>query len=374
MPLRHRPFRADIVGSLLRPRTIHDARDKRKRDEIDAIELRRIEDNCIREAVRKQKEAGLRVASDGDFHRRHWLMDFLERVDGVEIHGGLPVKFHNEKGDIEYAPPRFEVKGKLKRSRSLAADDFATLAATARAEGLVAKQPIPSPMCVHFRGGSAAVSRDAYPDIEKFFADLAQVYCEEIAALHRAGCRYLQIDDTNLPYLCDPALRENVRKIGEDPDKLPGLYVRMLNDAVTGAPADLRIGVHMCRGNHASSWVAEGGYDAIAEEVFGSMNVDVFLLEFDTPRAGSFAPLRFLSEDKVAVLGLVTTKKGVLETKDALRRRIDEAAKHLPLERLALSPQCGFASTIEGNALSEEEQWEKLRLVTETAREGWGSN
>jgi 5-methyltetrahydropteroyltriglutamate--homocysteine methyltransferase len=371
MPRHDPPFRADVVGSLLRPRVIHEARARSQRGEIDAAEVRRIEDECIRDAVRKQKDAGLKVATDGEFHRRHWFLDFLERIDGVEVHGGLPVRFHNEKGDIEFAPPRFEVTGKVKRSRGLAVDDFAALEPICREQGVMAKQSIPSPMCVHFRGGSAAVSRRAYPDVGEFFADLAQAYREEIAALYRAGCRYLQIDDTNLPFLCDPGLRAHVRKIGEDPEKLPGLYVRMLNDALKGAPADLTIGMHMCRGNHASSWVAEGGYDAIAEQVFGESNVHAFFLEYDSPRAGGFAPLRFLGGDKVAVLGLVTTKKGALEDRALLRSRIEEASRYVPLERLALSPQCGFASTLEGNALSEEEQWRKLRLVADTAREVW---
>jgi 5-methyltetrahydropteroyltriglutamate--homocysteine methyltransferase len=225
---------------------------------------------------------------------------------------------------------------------------------------------------VHFRGGCAAIDPAIYPDIEDFFADLTRVYQEEIAALYAAGCRYLQIDDTNLPFLCDPALRDNVRKIGEDPDTLPQLYVRLMNDALRGKPADMVVGVHMCRGNHASSWVAEGGYDPIAEIVFGEMNVDAFFLEYDSPRAGGFAPLRYLTGRKVAVLGLVTTKKPQLENKEELKRRIGEAAKYIPLERLALSPQCGFASTIAGNALSPEDQRRKLELVVQTAREVWG--
>jgi 5-methyltetrahydropteroyltriglutamate--homocysteine methyltransferase len=227
-------------------------------------------------------------------------------------------------------------------------------------------------MCVHFRGGRAAIDKAVYPDVEEFFADLAQVYREEIRDLHAAGCRYLQIDDTNLPFLCDPALRDHVRKIGEDPDALPALYVRMMNDALQDRPDGMTVCVHMCRGNHASSWVAEGGYDPIAEIVFSEMKVDGFFLEYDSPRAGGFAPLRHLTGNKVAVLGLVTTKKPEMESKDDLKRRIDEAAKYLPLERLALSPQCGFASTIAGNRLSIADEERKLRLVVETAQEVWG--
>jgi 5-methyltetrahydropteroyltriglutamate--homocysteine methyltransferase len=366
------PFKAEVVGSLLRPAAIHAARDQQQSGALSAAELRKIEDQGVAEAVAMQRDVGLAVCTDGEFHRRHWFLDFLERIDGVEVHGGLPTKFHNEQGDVEFAPPRFEVHSRVRRSRPLAVDDFRALKPIADRNGLTAKQPIPSPMCVHFRGGRAAIDPAIYPDIEDFFADLTRVYQEEIAALYAAGCRYLQVDDTNLPFLCDPALRDNVRRIGEDPDTLPQLYVRLMNDALRGKPADLVVGVHMCRGNHASSWVAEGGYDPIAEIVFGEMNVDAFFLEYDSPRAGGFAPLRYLTGRKVGVLGLVTTKKPQLESKEELKRRIGEAAKYVPIERLALSPQCGFASTIAGNALSPDDQRRKLELVVQTAREVWG--
>ncbi len=366
------PFKAEVVGSLLRPAAIHKARDQQQSGALSSAELCKIEDRCVAEAVTMQRDVGLAVCTDGEFHRRHWFLDFLERIDGVEVHGGLPTKFHNEQGEVEFAPPRFEVHRRVKRSRPLAVDDFRSLKPIADTNGLRPKQSIPSPMCVHFRGGRAAIDPAIYPDIEDFFADLSRVYQEEIAALYAAGCRYLQIDDTNLPFLCDPALRENVRKIGEEPDTLPQLYVRLMNDALRGKPADMVVGVHMCRGNHASSWIAEGGYDPIAEIVFGEMNVDAFFLEYDSPRAGGFAPLRYLTGRKVAVLGLVTTKKPQLESKDELRRRIGEAAKYVSLERLSLSPQCGFASTIAGNALSEGDQRRKLELVVQTAREVWG--
>jgi 5-methyltetrahydropteroyltriglutamate--homocysteine methyltransferase len=366
------PFKAEVVGSLLRSQTIHDARAKAERGEMSAAQVRALEDTCVADAVAMQRDVGLSVCTDGELHRRHWFLDFLERIDGIEVHGGMPTKFHNEQGEVEFAPPRFEVHGKVRRSRPLSVEDFKALKPVADKYGLVAKQPIPSPICVHFRGGRAAIDKNIYPDIEEFFADLTNVYRQEIADLYAAGCRYLQIDDTNLPFLCDPALRDNVRKMGEDPDTLPQLYVRMMNDALRGKPADLTVGVHMCRGNHASSWVAEGGYDPIAERVFGDMNVDAFFLEYDSPRAGGFAPLRYLTGNKVAVLGLVTTKKGQLESKSDLKRRIDEAAKVVPLARLALSPQCGFASTITGNALSQDDQRKKLELVVQTAREVWG--
>jgi len=366
------PFKADVVGSLLRPQAIHEARARAERGELSAAQIRAIEDTGVAEAVALQREVGLNVCTDGEFHRRHWFLDFLERIDGIEVRGGLPTKFHNEQGDIEFAPPRFEVLGKVRRSRPLALDDFKALKPIADRNGLLAKQAIPSPMCVHFRGGRAAIDKKIYPDVEQFFADLTTVYRQEIADLYAAGCRYLQIDDTNLPFLCDPALRDNVRKMGEDPDTLPRLYVRMMNDALAGKPADLTVGVHMCRGNHASSWVAEGGYDPIAEQVFGDMQVDAFFLEYDSPRAGGFAPLRYLTGSKVAVLGLVTTKKGQLESKADIKRRIEEASKHVPMARLALSPQCGFASTIAGNALSADDQRRKLELVVQIAREVWG--
>jgi 5-methyltetrahydropteroyltriglutamate--homocysteine methyltransferase len=367
------PFKADVVGSLLRPQPVHDARARREKGEISAAALWEIETKAVDEAVAMQKTAGLGVCTDGEFHRRHWFLDFLEKIDGVETHGGLPIKFHNEQGEVEMKPPRFEVHGKVKRSRGLSVDDFKALKPIADRHGLVAKQPIPSPMCVHFRGGRAAIDEKIYPDIEEFFADLTEVYREEIRALHDAGCRYLQVDDTNLPFLCDPALREATRKIGEDPDALPALYVRMMNDVLRGKPADMVVCLHMCRGNHRSSWIAEGGYEPVAEIVFGEMNVDGFFLEYDSARAGGFEPLRFLNGAKVAVLGLVTTKKPALESKDDLKRRIGEAAKFVPLDRLALSPQCGFASTILGNNLTIDDEKRKLALVVETAREVWGT-
>jgi 5-methyltetrahydropteroyltriglutamate--homocysteine methyltransferase len=367
------PFKADVVGSLLRPPAIHTARTQRTEGKISAHDLWEIEAAQVREAVNLQKAVGLKVCTDGEFHRRHWFLDFLERIEGVEVHGGLPTKFHNEKGDIEFAPPRFEVHARVKRREGLATEEFRSLAAIAKEAGLTAKQPIPSPMCIHFRGGRAAIDKKIYPDVELFFEDLAQVYREEIRALYEAGCRYLQIDDTNLPFLCDPKLRDNVKRIGEDPDALPRLYVDMMNSALRDAPDDLTVCMHMCRGNHASSWVAEGGYDPIAEIVFNEIDVDGFFLEYDSPRAGSFAPLRFLAADKVAVLGLITTKKPDLESKDVVKRRIDEAAKVVPLERLALSPQCGFASTLAGNAITMDDEKRKLELVVGVAREVWGT-
>ena len=367
------PFKADVVGSMLRPEAIFAAREKRERGEIDAAALRKIESAAIEDVVALQKAAGLKVCTDGEFHRRHWFLDFLEKIDGIEAKGGLAVKFHNEGGDIEFSPPRFEVHAKMKRSRPLAVEDFAELKGVAARHGLTPKQPIPSPTLVHMRGGRAAIDGAVYPDMDAFVADLVAVYRAEIKALYDAGCRYLQIDETNLPYLCDPKLRATVTNIGEDPEKLPGFYVRMLNSVVKDKPADLTVVMHLCRGNHESAWVAEGGYDPVAEVLFGELAIDGFFLEYDSPRAGSFAPLRYLSKNKTAVLGLVTTKKPQLESKDELKRRIDEAAQYVPLERLALSPQCGFASTIRGNALTVDDEKRKLALVVETAREVWGT-
>jgi 5-methyltetrahydropteroyltriglutamate--homocysteine methyltransferase len=367
------PFKADIVGSLLRPQALHEARQKRAKGEITEAELRRIESAHIDDAVALQQECGLKVCTDGEFHRRHWAMDFLERVGGLVYRGAIAVKFHNEQGDVEFAPPRLETQGKLQRTRPLSVDDFKDLKPYADKHGLMPKQPIPTPTLAHFRGGRGAVDKAAYPEMDAFFADLARVYREELAALYAAGCRYVQIDETNLPFLCDPKLRDHARTIGEDPDTLPHRYVQLLNDIVRGRPADLTVCMHMCRGNHMSAWVAEGGYDPIAEAVFGGLEIDGFFLEYDSPRAGDFAPLRYMTGKKVAVLGLVTSKKPELESKDLLKRRIDEAARVVPLERLALSPQCGFASTMEGNRLTVEDEKNKLRLVVETAREIWGS-
>ncbi len=368
------PFRAEIVGSFLRPAAIHEVRRARDEGRVGDAEVWQVEARAVDECLAMQRDAGLAVCTDGEFHRRHWFMDFVERIDGVEIKGGMPVRFHNEQGDVEMVPPRVEVGGRLGRSRPLSVHHFEAMKPMADKLGLVAKQAIPSPTLLHFRGGRAAISMAAYPDIGGFFRDLARVYREEIAALYAAGCRYIQIDETNLPFLCDPALRKNVVDLGEDPDALPALYVGLVNDCLREVPDDMTVGMHMCRGNHASAWVAEGGYDPVAELAFGGLDLDVLFLEYDTPRAGSFAPLKYLRKDMVAVLGLVTSKKPQLESKDELKARIAEAATIVPLERLALSPQCGFASTIEGNALTFEEQRRKLDLVVEVAREVWGTS
>lgn len=366
------PFKADVVGSLLRPQNLLDARAKLAKGELSRDALWDLERQSVARAVELQKSAGLKVCTDGEYHRRHWFMDFVERIDGVGLEGGLKTTFRSDEGPIEFAPPRVVTRGKLGRTRPLALNEFNDLKPIAEASGLIPKQAIPSPTLLHFRSGRAGVDAKAYPDMSEFFADLARVYREEIAALYQAGCRYLQIDETNFPFLCDPKLHDHVRSIGEDPVSIQKTYAKLLNDVTRDRPADLRICIHMCRGNHESSWVASGGYEPVAEIAFGTLDVDGFFLEYDTDRAGGFEPLRHLSGNKVAVLGLVTTKKPALESKDALKRRIDEAAKYVSLERLALSPQCGFASTIGGNKLTEDDERRKLELVVETAREVWG--
>jgi 5-methyltetrahydropteroyltriglutamate--homocysteine methyltransferase len=366
------PFKADVVGSLLRPRLLLDARARFTAGNLSRESLWELERESIARAVKLQKEAGLKVCTDGEYHRRHWFMDFVERIDGVAFEGGLKTTFRTEQGPVEFAPPRVVTKGKLARSRPLALSEFQDLERIAKAAGLTPKQAIPSPTLLHFRSGRAGVDTNAYPDMAEFFADLARVYREEIAALYAAGCRYIQIDETNFPFLCDPNLHDHVRSICEDPVGIQETYANLLNDVTRGRPADLRICIHMCRGNHESAWVASGGYEPVAQVAFGLLDVDGFFLEYDTDRAGGFEPLRHLSGNKVAVLGLVTTKKPALESKELLKRRIDQASKFVPLERLALSPQCGFASTVGGNRLTEDDEKRKLELVVETAHDVWG--
>ena len=367
------PFKADHVGSLLRPKTVLDARAAQSAGKLPANELRDIESAEIRRIVGKQKEVGLKVATDGDFRRRHWFMDFIERIDGIRFGDPMAVRFKSADGSVEFSPPRMELTGRLKRSQSLTGNNFSAVMPVAEAAGLLPKQTMPSPTLLHFRSTRSRQHSTVYPDVEQLYEDIAQVYREEIAALYAAGCRYVQLDETNIPgHLTDPALREAAKQEGEDPDALVARYARLINDSIRDVPDDMTVCMHMCRGNHAGGWFAEGGYDPVAEVAFSSIDVDGFFLEYDTPRAGSFAPLKHLQPGKVAVLGLVTSKTPQLESKDELKRRIDEAAKIIPLERLGLSPQCGFASTIEGNPLSEDDQWRKLELVVETARAVWG--
>ena len=370
MPRTTPPFRADHVGSLLRPHELIAARAAHKAGRLAAEELRQAEDEAIRRVVRLQEEIGLESVTDGEFRRSSWHMDFLYQVGGVEqAQETLKVRFHNEEGDIEFTPAALRIAAKLRLQRCIFGKDFAFLKSVAKA---IPKLTIPSPSMMHYRGGRAAIDRGAYPEMEAFWADLARVYAEEIAALHALGCRYLQLDDTSLAYLNDPAQREHVNELGGDGEHQHLTYIRVLNAALAGRPAGMTICTHMCRGNFRSSWVASGGYDHVAEALFGGLEVDGFFVEYDDARSGGFAPLRFVPKGKMVVLGLVTTKQGALESKDALKRRIDEAARYVSLDQLCLSPQCGFSSTVDGNLLSEAEQFAKLRLIVETAREVWG--
>jgi 5-methyltetrahydropteroyltriglutamate--homocysteine methyltransferase len=363
------PFRADQVGSLLRPKELLDARGKFQQEEISAEELRRAEDKAISEVIKKEESVGLNSVTDGEFRRTYFHVDFLEKLGGVTTSGGIKVKFHSKDGEVNFAPPRLAVTGKLAHKEDIQKADFEFLKSKT---SKTPKVTIPSPTMTHFRGGRAAIDIEAYPDLDLFFEDLAQVYREEIDSLYQAGARYIQMDDTNLAYLCDPQLREGARQRGDDPNELPRTYAELINAVVEGRPDDLTIAVHMCRGNFQSAWVAEGGYEPVAEILFSEMHIDAFFLEYDDERSGDFSPLRYMPEDKIAVLGLVTTKVPDLESSDTLKRRVDEAAQFIPLENIALSPQCGFSSTVHGNKITEDQQWAKLDLVVNTAREIWG--
>ena len=364
------PFRADHVGSFLRPKALIDARAAHRAGTIEASELRAVEDEAIRGVVAFQEELGLQSITDGEFRRTYFHTDFLLQLDGVDEAGGTQVKFHQHGGkELEYAPPVMKITGKIGHSRDIQRADYEFLASCTHR---TPKVTIPSPTMLHFRGGREAIDEAAYPDLEEFYADLAAAYRAEIKSLADAGCRYLQLDDTNLAYLCDDTQRENARKRGMDPDELPRLYARLINESIRGRPDDMVVGVHPCRGNYRSSWAAEGGYEPVAEVLFNELEIDSYFLEYDDPRSGDFAPLRFLPKGKTVVLGLVTTKLGELEQPDDVRRRIDEAAQFAPLDQLALSPQCGFSSTVHGNDLEVEQQAAKMRLVIDVARQVWG--
>jgi len=361
------PFRADHVGSLLRPRELAEARAARKAGTLSAEALQAIEDRCIEAAIRRQEDLGLRAATDGEYRRAFWHFDFVSGLEGVELyepeqkvqfHGGLPL------------PLALRVTGRIGWNRPVMLDDFRFVAG--HVNSAVPKMTIPSPSVVHFRGGRRAIDPKTYPDLDGFFADLGEAYSKAVAAFGAAGCRYLQLDEVNIAYLCDPEQIAGLRARGEHVENLLAIYAGMLNRAIEGRTDGMVVSMHLCRGNFRSHGVASGGYEPVAEAMF-STNVDGFFMEFDSARAGGFEPLRFVPRGhKVVVLGLVTSKSGMLESKDELKRRIEQAAKYLPLEQLALSPQCGFASTEEGNVLSEDEQWSKLRLCVEVAREVWG--
>ncbi|HSD76743.1 MAG TPA: 5-methyltetrahydropteroyltriglutamate--homocysteine S-methyltransferase [Solirubrobacteraceae bacterium] len=367
------PFRADHVGSLLRPPELLRAREDSAAGRLDAEALRAVEDEAIREVVRLQEEVGLRTVTDGEFRRASWHMDFIYELDGISkvTDETLHVQFRNERGTIEFAPPSLHVDGRLGLSSTIFGDAFAFLRSVA-SERQTPKLTIPSPSMVHYRGGRAAIDATVYPDLDEFWADLTAAYAEEVRRLGELGCTYLQFDDTSLAYLNDPAQREHVRAIGGDAEHQHEAYIRHINEALAGRPEGMAVTTHMCRGNFRSSWVAEGGYDFVAEALFGDLAVDGFFMEWDDARSGGFEPLRLVPEGKVVVLGLVTTKRGELEAKDELKRRIEEASRYVDVEQLCLSPQCGFSSTVEGNALTRAQQADKLRLIVETAAEVWG--
>jgi 5-methyltetrahydropteroyltriglutamate--homocysteine methyltransferase len=366
------PFRADHVGSLLRPPRLLRAREEFAAGKMPAPELRAVEDDAIREAVKLQQDAGLRSATDGEFRRAAWHMDYIYRLGGIDkVPGHLSSTFRNDGGTITFTPDAIRVTGKIHLNQTIFGEDFSFLRSVAGDS--VAKITIPAPSMVHYRSGlSAVLDESVYPDPEEFWADVSAAYAEEIRRLAARGCTYLQLDDTSLAYLNDPAQRAYIAGRGEDASTMHLRYIRLINDALADKPAGLTVTTHLCRGNFRSSWVASGGYDYVAEALFSELNVDGFFLEYDDERSGGFEPLRFVPPGKRVVLGLVTTKRPELESRDALKRRIDSASRHVPLEQLCLSGQCGFSSTVEGNALTIDDERAKLRLITQTASEVWG--
>jgi 5-methyltetrahydropteroyltriglutamate--homocysteine methyltransferase len=371
MPARTTPpFRADHVGSLLRPPELLRAREGFAAGELSADELRAAEDRAVRAVVAMQEDVGLRTATDGEFRRTSWHMDFIYRLGGVDpAPEKLKVRFRNEVGDLDFMSAALKVHDRVRLDETIFAADFEAL------RGFVAtntpKLTIPSPNMVHYRGGPAAIDPAVYPDIEEFWSDLASAYAEQVRRVGELGCTYLQFDDTSLAYLNDPAQRAEISARGDDADHIHLRYIKQINAALAGRPEGMTVTTHMCRGNFRSSWAAEGGYDFVAEALFGELAVDGFFLEYDDARSGGFEPLRFVPKGKMVVLGLVTTKRGELESKDTLKRRIEEASRFVDIDQLCLSPQCGFSSTVEGNTLTYDEQVAKLRLIVETAAEIW---
>ena len=359
------PFRADHVGSLLRPAALKDARARHAKGEIDAAALKAVEDREIERVVKKQEEVGLKLATDGEFRRSWWHFDFFKGLQGVDLIPAPPIKFHG----VETKSEAIKINGKVDFAGHPHLDHFRFLKAHCN---VVPKMTIPAPSTFHFRQGRQMVSKEVYPDLDAFFADVGQTWKKAIRAFYDAGCRYLQLDDTAWAMICDPGEREKSKARGDDPDSLPAIYAQITNVALEGRPSDMTVTMHSCRGNFRSTFIASGGYEFVAKELLGKVDIDGYFLEFDSDRAGGFEPLRELKGDKQVVLGLVTSKSGRLEQKDDIRRRIDEATKYVPLEQLCLSPQCGFASTEEGNMLAEEEQWAKLRMIVDLADEVWG--
>jgi 5-methyltetrahydropteroyltriglutamate--homocysteine methyltransferase len=367
------PFRADHVGSLLRPPELLAAREDRSAGRISPEELRTIEDTAIREVVRMQQEVGLRAATDGELRRESWHMDFIYQLGGIQQvqDATIRVAFHNERRSYEWAPPSAHIVAPVRLQHTIFGDAFSFLRGGVTTA--VPKLTIPSLSMVHYRGGRSAIDESVYPDLEQFWTDLAAAYAEEVRRVYDLGCRYLQLDDTSLAYMNDPAQRQHVAEIGGDPEHQHERYIDNINRALAGRPADLTVTTHMCRGNNQSMWAAEGDYEFVADALFNRLEVDGFFCEWDDERSGGFAPLRYVPKGKRVVLGLVTTKRGELERKDDLKRRIEDAARFVDIDQLCLSPQCGFSSTKEGNDLSQQQQWDKLALIVETAQEVWGS-
>jgi 5-methyltetrahydropteroyltriglutamate--homocysteine methyltransferase len=366
------PFRADHVGSLLRPRALLRAREDAAHGAISPEDLRAIEDDAIRDAIRMQEDIGLRSVTDGEFRRASWHMDFIYEIAGVQkADKSFRSVFHNEGGDIEFTPAAIRVAGKIAMDHTIFGSAFEFVRDNVSAA--TPKLTIPAPSLVHYRGGPAAIDPAVYPDIDEFWEDLGAAYADEVGRLSAIGCTYLQLDDTSLAYLNDPEQRAEITRRGEDADHQHEIYIRSINRALRDKPAGMTVTTHMCRGNFRSSWVAQGGYDFVADALFNELNVDGYFMEFDDERSGGFQPLRFVPKGKYVVLGLVTSKRGELEAKDDIKRRIEEASKFVDIDQLCLSPQCGFSSTLDGNSLTRDQQIAKLRLVAETAEEVWGT-
>ena len=365
------PFRADHVGSLLRTAAVKENRQKWKNGLISAEELREIENIGIAETVKKLESTGMKSITDGEFRRDYFHLDFLKELDGVTVTGGIDANPNAKVAEDGFTPPKLSVTGKLKHVKDIQVADFEFL------KSVVTQTPkvsIPSPTMVHFRGGRKSIDINSYPDMDEFFEDLSKAYRQEIDHLYKAGLRYLQLDDTNLAYLCDPKMRAAAIERGEDPNELPKTYAALINSVIDNRPTDLTVGIHLCRGNYRSTWFAEGGYEPVAEILFNAINVDAYFLEYDDERSGDFAPLRFVPKDKMVVLGIISSKLKELEKVDDMAKRIDEAAKYMPLDQMCVSPQCGFSSTHHGNDLTHDDQWRKMELVVNTARLVWGES
>lgn len=362
------PFRADHVGSLLRPESVVNARARHLQGDMSSDELRVFEDEAIATAVKKVESIGMQAVTDGEFRREFFHLDFLQKLAGVTVTGMIEAS-SDAKEKTGFAPPTLSVTGKLEHVEDIQVDDFSFLASHVTH---TPKVSIPSPTMVHFRGGRAAIDIESYPDLDEFFKDLAQCYRDEISSLYSAGCRYIQLDDTNLAYLCDTKMRAAAADRGDDPIELTLTYATLINSVIDDRPDDLTVTIHLCRGNFRSQWFAQGGYEPVAEILFNHLNVDAYFLEYDDERSGDFAPLRFFPHSKVLVLGIISSKIPELEPITDLVKRIDDASRYVPIENLCISPQCGFSSTVHGNEITHDDQWAKLQLVVDTAREVWG--